>query len=126
MLHSETASGKHTYRLALYGRASSGKSCILAALGLGLSRIPHPESLSCVWIKDDTTIPIPPGGEKWKCEDPIPPTWDLEAPAITRHLGRQWMLEAVASLLDGDVPRVSDQHRSLPLPLQIWRTQHRP
>jgi hypothetical protein len=96
---------RHTYRVALYGRKNSGKSCILAALGLGLERIPHPEGLACVWINDETTIPVPPGGASWSVEDPIPIAWDLDDPAITRHLGRQWMRKAVKELKKGEVPR---------------------
>ena len=96
---------RHTYRLALYGRKNSGKSCILAALGLGLERIPHPDGLACVWINDDTTIPVPQGGASWTIDDPIPVAWDLDDPAITRHLGRQWMKKAVKELKDGEVPR---------------------
>ena len=97
---------RHTYRIALYGRRNSGKSCILAALGLGINRTPHPEQLACVWVNDSTTIPIPPGGRDWQPTDPIPADWDLTDPAITRHLGRVWMeTEGIPKLRKGEVPR---------------------
>ena len=53
--------GRHVYRLALYGRKNSGKSCILAALAMGIERVPHPDGLGCVWVCDESTVPVPAG-----------------------------------------------------------------
>jgi hypothetical protein len=86
---------RHVYKLALYGRKNSGKSCILAALALGLERVPNPDGLGCVWVCDETTVPVPKGPRD---------SWDLTAPETTRHLGREWLKRAVERLKAGDVP----------------------
>lgn len=45
-----------TYRLALYGRSGSGKTCVLAALAM--SRSAHPAGATCMRVHPDPTNPV--------------------------------------------------------------------
>jgi hypothetical protein len=87
---------QHSYRLAIYGRPNSGKTCILAALAM--MREPHPDGFSCVWICDDTTVPRPDGD---------PSTWNPDDPRVAAFEGKKWLKEAIRRLEAGDVPRAN-------------------
>jgi hypothetical protein len=50
-----SAPPRDVYRLALYGRSGSGKTCLLAALSL--PRRAHPEGLSITWVADAADSP---------------------------------------------------------------------
>lgn len=81
------------YRFALYGRAASGKTCILAALAM--NRSAHPENYTCDWIEAPSHLKKPKGD---------PSTWDPRRPETAFFLGQQWLRQARDRLEKGDVP----------------------
>ena len=87
---------QHVYRLAIYGRPNSGKTCILTALAM--VREPHPEGLDCEWIRDETSIPKPQGSRE---------TWDPYEPNVAAYLGKEWLIEAVDRMQMGKLPRAT-------------------
>lgn len=78
------------YRLAFYGGPSSGKTCILSALSL--SRIAHPEGLTCSWIENVPGHALPAGD---------PATLSTNNPY---HHGREWLTEQRRLLKSGEPP----------------------
>ncbi len=86
---------KKIYRFALYGRAASGKTCILAALAM--KRTAHPSGYTCTWIP----VPEPSGKNK---KD------DTEA----FEQGRTWLQEAISNLSCRTLP-APNPNRSTPL-----------
>jgi hypothetical protein len=72
-----------TYRLALYGRAGSGKTCILAALAM--PRPPHPRSSTCARIYPDSTS----GRARYAAQSG----------------GHDWLEAAISQLSKGDTPK---------------------
>lgn len=87
---------RHVYKLALYGRPNSGKTCILAALGM--SRLPHPHGLNCIWINDETNVPRPAGD---------PTTWDHDDPKVAAFMGKRALREAIKRIQEGTVPKAT-------------------
>jgi|GEM_PF-3627642 len=81
------------YRFALYGRAASGKTCILAALAM--QRQASALGFTC-------TAVINPPGLKRPSGDPS--TWDPKSTAAAYYLGRTWLDQAIKRLSDGDLP----------------------
>lgn len=77
------------YRLGLYGRSNSGKTCILAALSM--PRTPHPKGYTCTWRPVDAPAPKTSEGkhDEW---------------LLSLHRGKRMMEEAVARLAQKDVP----------------------
>ena len=61
-------SNKHqkAYRFAVYGRAASGKTCILAALAMKC--VAHPSEYTSTWILEPVGMAKPKGA---------PETWDV-------------------------------------------------
>lgn len=86
-------------RLALYGVRSSGKTCILSALTL--SRLPHPEGLTCNWIENVPGHPLPEGD---------PATWTTNDPF---HLGWRWISEQRERLKRGELPQPNPADKSM-------------
>lgn len=82
-----------TYRFAVYGRAASGKTCILAALAMKC--IAHPSRLTSTWILEPAGIERPKGE---------PETWDIRNPASAYHLGKIWLENAIERLIRGELP----------------------
>jgi len=78
------------YRLAFYGGKSSGKTCILSALSL--SRIAHPEGLTCSWIESVPGHALPAGD---------PATWSTNDPY---HRGWKWLTDQRSLLKSGEPP----------------------
>jgi len=81
------------YRFAVYGRAASGKTCILAALAMKC--IAHPSKYTSTWILEPANIPKPQGD---------PETWDIKEPASAYHLGKMWLEKAIERLTLGELP----------------------
>jgi hypothetical protein len=81
------------YRLAVYGRAASGKTCILAALAMKC--VAHPSKFTSTWILEPAGMPRPEGA---------PETWDLWEPASAYHLGKIWLEKAIERLSKGELP----------------------
>lgn len=81
---------RRVYRLALYGVASSGKTCILTALAM--PRNANPRRLTCCWIEEIPGHPIPAGDPSgWETTDPY-------------HLGWRWLSEQRERLARGELP----------------------
>ncbi|MEJ7638434.1 MAG: hypothetical protein WKF75_10790, partial [Singulisphaera sp.] len=78
-----------TFRLALYGRSGSGKTCILAALAMPLA--PHPRGTTCTRL-----YPDPTSGK-------------------TRHAaqvaGYGWVEAAIGQIKKGKMPEPNPQER---------------
>ncbi len=78
-----------TFRLALYGRSDSGKTCILAALAMPLA--PHPRGTTCTRL-----YPDPTSGK-------------------TRHAaqvaGYEWVEAAIGQIKEGKMPELNPQER---------------
>ncbi|MCK4838835.1 MAG: hypothetical protein KAS94_08520 [Desulfobulbaceae bacterium] len=81
------------YRFAVYGRAASGKTCILAALAMKC--IAHPSKFTCTWILEPVGMPKPQGA---------PETWDVGDQASAFHLGKIWLEKAIERLSRGELP----------------------
>jgi hypothetical protein len=84
---------KHVYQIVTYGRPSSGKTCLLAALAM--PRGAHPEGFDAIWVHDETTIPKPPGD---------PTSWDQQDPKVARFLGRERLPAAIREIEAGKLP----------------------
>jgi hypothetical protein len=95
---------RKVYKLGMYGRAGSGKTCILAALAM--ARITHPEQLSCTWIPEPAGLPRPAGD---------PENWDSHDPATAFHRGKEWLEAAIAYLARRDVPPPNPANLAEPL-----------
>jgi hypothetical protein len=87
------SSNTHIYQVITYGRPSSGKTCLLAALAM--PRGVHPEGYDAIWVRDESTIPRPAGK---------PETWDQKDPAVTRFLGRERLPMAIREIESGKLP----------------------
>jgi hypothetical protein len=81
------------YRFAVYGRAASGKTCILAALAMKC--VAHPSKFTSTWILEPAGLPKPPGE---------PETWDIGDQASAFHLGKIWLEKAIERLARGELP----------------------
>lgn len=82
-----------TYRFAVYGRAASGKTCILAALAMKC--IAHPSKYTSTWILEPIGIERPKGE---------PETWSLHEKASAFHLGKLWLEKSIERLSRGELP----------------------
>ncbi len=91
------------YRFALYGRAASGKTCILAALAM--QRRANVRGFTCTPV-------INPPGIKRPAGDPA--TWNTEKPGAAYYLGRIWLDQAINRLSHGDLPP-PNPNRAAPL-----------
>jgi len=90
MKNGKSRGSNHVYRFALYGVRASGKTCILAAMGM--ARRANPKRYSCTWIEEVPDHPLPAGDpSEWKSDDPY-------------HRGCQWLREARSRIEEGDVP----------------------
>ena len=105
MAKQQASQRRKVYRFGLYGRAGSGKTCLLAALAM--QRIAHPNQLSCTWIPQPPDLP-PPTGD--------PQSWDERDPAVVFYLGKQWLDDAITCLSDGGTPPPNPNH---PEPLRF-------
>ena len=81
----------NTYRMALYGRANSGKTCILAALAM--SRTPSARQSSCHRVPVEEARP-----------EGDPATWREDDPVAQRYWGKDWIDEAIERLERHQVP----------------------
>jgi len=81
------------YRFAVYGRAASGKTCILAALAMKC--VAHPSKFTSTWILEPAGMPRPAGE---------PETWDVKDHASAFHLGKIWLEKAIERLGRGELP----------------------
>ncbi len=84
---------RKTYRFAVYGRAASGKTCILAALAMKC--VAHSSKFTSTWILEPVDTPRPQGA---------PETWDVKDPASAFHLGKIWLEKAIERLSLGELP----------------------
>lgn len=84
---------KHIYQVVTYGRPSSGKTCLLAALAM--PRGVHPEGYDAIWVRDETTIPKPAGDRN---------SWNQSDPAVARFLGRERLPMAIREIEAGKLP----------------------
>ena len=80
-----------TYRFAMFGRTSSGKTCVLAALSM--PRMRHYKGLTCNPLPID--IPSPIGDRS---------TWKKNDRAASLHCGKEWLDKAIEKLKNNDVP----------------------
>lgn len=81
------------YRFAVYGRAASGKTCILAALAMKC--VAHPSEYTSTWILEPAGMPKPAGD---------PETWDVGDHASAFYLGKMWLEKAIDRLSRGELP----------------------
>lgn len=81
------------YRFAVYGRAASGKTCILAALAMKC--VAHPSKFTSTWVLEPAGIPKPQGE---------PETWDVGDQASAFYLGKIWLEKAIERLVRGELP----------------------
>ncbi|MBU0479907.1 MAG: hypothetical protein KKG47_02275 [Proteobacteria bacterium] len=81
------------YRFAVYGRAASGKTCILAALAMKC--VAHPSEYTSTWILEPVGMAKPDGA---------PETWDIKDRASAFHLGKMWLEKAIDRLSSGELP----------------------
>lgn len=84
---------RKVYRFAVYGRAASGKTCILAALAMKC--VAHPSKFTSTWILEPAGLPKPQGE---------PETWDIGEPASAFYLGKIWLEKAIERLARGELP----------------------
>ncbi|MBU0484326.1 MAG: hypothetical protein KKB30_07415 [Proteobacteria bacterium] len=103
MTHNKPNKSKKIYRFAVYGRASSGKTCILAALAMKC--IANPRKLTSTWILDPSYIKKPVGD---------PEDWDPQDPAVAYHLGREWLEKSIFLLSRNQLPP-PNPNRAAPL-----------
>ncbi|MEN8136376.1 MAG: hypothetical protein ABFS18_12715 [Thermodesulfobacteriota bacterium] len=82
-----------SYRFAVYGRAASGKTCILAALAMKC--VAHSSKFTSTWILESDDMPKPQGA---------PETWDVWDHASAFHLGKIWLEKAIERLSRGELP----------------------
>ncbi|MDB5385320.1 MAG: hypothetical protein JWM11_966 [Planctomycetaceae bacterium] len=87
------APNRHVYKIVTYGRPSSGKTCMLAAMAM--ARDAHPLGYAATWVHDETTIPKPPGDQN---------SWDHQDPVVARFLGRECLPTAISELENGRLP----------------------
>ncbi|MGV2333770.1 MAG UNVERIFIED_CONTAM: hypothetical protein LVR18_06495 [Planctomycetaceae bacterium] len=66
-------------KLAVYGRRSSGKTCILTALAM--SRLANPRGYSCLWISDHENCPQVDGDASLSPDDALLARWRRQADA---------------------------------------------
>lgn len=81
------------YRFAVYGRAASGKTCILAALAMKC--VAHPSQFTSTWILEPAGLAKPQGE---------PETWDAGDRASAFHFGKIWLEKAIERLARGELP----------------------
>lgn len=81
------------YRFAVYGRAASGKTCILAALAMKC--VAHPSKFTSTWVLEPAGLPKPQGE---------PETWDVGDQASAFYLGKIWLEKAIERLVRGELP----------------------
>jgi hypothetical protein len=84
---------RKVYRIGLYGRRNSGKTCILAALAM--PREKNPEGLTCDWLG------MPPGMARPAGD---PRTWSTGDPPTAFALGQDWLNRAIRALEQQVVP----------------------
>jgi len=91
--HAKTAKPKKVYRLALYGRRNSGKTCILAALAM--ERVAHPDGLACTWLDTRPKYLSSYTESENQTEENVAEAFDL---------GKEWLEKAICKLQQGEVP----------------------
>jgi len=85
-----TATDKNTYKFALFGIKSSGKTCILSVLAL--PRVSNPKGFTCTWIEHVPGHEISTNSaETINAEDPF-------------VVGAKWLKESKELLKKGDLP----------------------
>ncbi len=90
--------GRKVYRFALFGGTESGKTCLLAALGL--TRPPHPEGHSCTRIGE---LETPPPAGHWA-------GWDLRGdPVAAFYYGSRLIGAGERQIKQGNVPEATDK-----------------
>ena len=87
-----TSKSKKVYRFALYGRRSSGKTCLLAALAM--PRRSHPQGLSCLWMGLPHANDLMLAGESGNAAEIVKSFQD----------GKEWLDKAISSIKEGNVP----------------------
>lgn len=90
---SNTDSAKSVRKIVTFGRPSSGKTCLVAALAM--DRLSHPRGYETTWVKDETTIPKLVGGVD---------QYDMEDRLTSLHFGRERLNEKINELERYDLP----------------------
>ncbi len=89
-----TAPVTKIYRLALYGRKSSGKTCILAALAM--DRVLNQEGFTCTWLRQPS--------QAWLRASAQAEESTVKDITIAFEAGRVWLEDAIGLLEHGATP----------------------
>ena len=98
-------------RFAVYGRRSSGKTCILTALGM--FRITNPNGYSSLWISDHENCPDVSGASNVASDDPL----------LARFRGKQMLAEQIERLKRGELPTATELRHPLRLLYEFTKTE---
>lgn len=98
-------------KLAVYGRRSSGKTCILTALAM--SRLANPRGYSCLWISDHANCPQMDGDAGRSPDDPL----------LARWRGKEMLVEQCERLRRGELPVATELRQPLRLLYQFTKSE---
>ncbi len=98
-------------KLAVYGRRSSGKTCILSALAM--SRLANPRGYSCLWISDHGNCPEVTAEENRQPDDP----W------LARWRGKDMLTTQIERIDKGLLPEATELKHPLRLIYQFTKSE---
>jgi hypothetical protein len=98
-------------KLAVYGRRSSGKTCILTALAM--SRLANPRGYSCQWISDHANSPQVDGDPSLAPDDPL----------LARWRGKEMLKEQCDRINSGQLPVATELRDPLRLLYQFTKSE---
>jgi hypothetical protein len=98
-------------KLAVYGRRSSGKTCILTALAM--SRLANPRGYSCQWISDHANSPEVASDASLAADDPL----------LARWRGKVMLKEQCERINSGELPVATELRDPLRLLYQFTKSE---
>ncbi|MFM7059223.1 MAG: hypothetical protein ACKO2P_20105 [Planctomycetota bacterium] len=98
-------------KLAVYGRRSSGKTCILTALAM--SRLANPRGYSCQWISDHANSPQVASDASLAADDPL----------LARWRGKVMLKEQCERINSGELPVATELRDPLRLLYQFTKSE---
>ncbi len=98
-------------RLAVYGRRSSGKTCILTALAM--MRLANPRGYTCHWISDHKNSPQVDQNASLAADNPL----------LARYRGKEMLKEQVALVAGGSLPVATELRDPMRLLYQFTKVE---